>query len=279
MLACLATGIALASCGSSSDAEDDQDALAFTVTHGYEASSFTGPTEVSAGLHTIELENVGELEADLQLTRVEGERPMVSIIKAFEKGTEIQAVPDWFTYVGGVGSTIPEETNTVTQELEPGSYYAFNTKVGLGIGLPSEESVLAFEVTDDESGESAQALPKTTGRLTVFEYGIKAEGITSGNQKVLFENTGTEPHHVFFSPLLGNNTAKDVERFFADPEGSTAPFEEAGTRSTVTIEGGEKQVIALGLQPGRYVMVCYARDRSGGRSHASRGSVAEITVK
>jgi hypothetical protein len=165
----------------------------------------------------------------------------------------------------------PDQSQTVTQVLKPGTYYAFNTEGG---GRPDPEDLKALEVSGEASDEELDA----DGTISAFEYGFKGDALTSGENEVVFENSGAQPHHVVYAPLSGDTTAADVRRFFESEKGKP-PFEEKETRNTAVIEGGESQLVDLDLKPGRYVLLCFITDRKGGPPHVAKGMIDEVEVE
>jgi hypothetical protein len=231
-----------------------------------------GPKKAETGLTEITLINKGKTNGDMQLIRVEGKHSAKEVVRAFEGVTGGRALPDWFYAGGGIGTTEPGQSQTVTQVLQPGTYYGFDTEAIQGQVNPALIPVM--EVSGEESDEDVE------GEMTVsaFDYGFDAEPLPSGKTEVAFDNTGAEPHHLLAAPLLGQNTAKDAESFFKANEGKP-PFGEEGTISTAVIEGGEDQLVTLDLKPGRYVLFCFISDREGGSPHAIKGMVDEVEVE
>jgi len=264
----MAVAGALVACGDSEEAQT----LTFTLTEQGKETKLSGPQSADTGLAEITLENNGEGEGDLQLIRVEGDRSVEEVVDALSAATQGKAFPEWFFAGGGVGTTEGGQSQTVTQVLEPGTYYGFNTEASQG--APDPSSVPAIEVSGDTSDEELEA----DDTVSAFEYGFEAEELPSGATEVVFDNTGTQPHHLLASPLVDEATADDVERFFKTEKGK-APLEEKGSQSTAVIEGGEGQVITLDLEPGRYALYCFISDREGGPPHALQGMVDEVEVQ
>lgn len=270
VLTCLVAGalaLGLFACGD----EEAQD-LAFMITEQGKESKVTGPESAETGLAEITLENKGKGDGDIQLIRTEGEHSPEEVVEGLEKAMKGQVFPDWFFAGGGIGTTAGGESQTVTQVLEPGTYYAFVTEGGQG--PPDPASVPAMKVSGEESEEEVEA----DETVSAFDYGFEAEELSSGKTEIAFDNTGAQPHHLIAAPLLGQNTADDVESFFKSNEGKQ-PFEERGTQSTAVIEGGEGQLVTLDLKPGRYVLFCFISDRQGGPPHALKGMVDEVEVE
>jgi hypothetical protein len=270
--ACLAfaalTAFSLAACG---DSEETQ-SLTFTLSGDGKSAKISAPSEAQTGLAEITLKNDRKGEGDLQLIRAEGDHSSEEVVKGLEAATEGKAFPDWFFAAGGIGTTAAGKSQTVTQVLEPGTYYAFNTEGSQEKADPA--SVPAMEVTGDASDETVEA----DETVDAFDYGFKSQQLSSGKTEIAFDNTGAQPHHLLAAPLTGNSTAEDVEQAFKSEKGKP-PYDEKGFQSTAVLEGGEDQLVTLDLKPGRYVFFCFVTDRQGGPPHALKGMVDEIEVK
>jgi hypothetical protein len=265
----LIASIALVACGDSSD--DDAQKLSYTVAGKGKAVKVTAPESAEAGLAEITLTNDSDAEADLQLIRVEGDRTPEEVVEGLGKAIQGQPFPDWFFAAGGVGSLEAGESATVTQVLQPGDYYAFNTSGG----PPDPKAAAMTKVTGETSDEKVEG-----GEATVegAEYVFNAETLPSGATEIVFDNIGAQPHHLIASKLKGDATAEDAEKFFKTEQGAP-PMEEKGTKSTAVLEGGEAQLVTLDLEPGRYALYCFITDREGGPPHALKGMVDEVEVE
>jgi len=271
LAACLAlaalTGFGLTACGS----EEKTQSLTFTISSDGKATKISGPDSAGTGLAEITLKNDGKAAGEMQLVRVEGDHSTEDAIKGLSAATQGKPFPDWFFAAGGVGSTAPGKSRTVTQVLEPGTYYAFETE---SPGQPSPTSVPAVEITGEASDQTVEA----DETVDAFDYGFKSQQLSSGKTEIAFDNTGAQPHHLLAAPLTGDSTAEDVERAFKSEKGKP-PFDEEGFLSTAVLEGGEDQLVTLDLKPGRYVFFCFVTDRQGGPPHALKGMVDEIEVE
>jgi hypothetical protein len=253
---------------------DDGDS-AQTLTFNVAEKSITGPTSADPGEAEITLTNDGKKDADLQLIRVEGQHSAAEVVQGLDGAMRGRAFPDWFFAGGGVGATPAGESLTVTQVLEPGTYYAFNTGVG---GPPDPESVPAVEVTGDPSDDE---LSDTDATVRTIDYGFETEGdLQVGENEITFENAGAQPHHVIAQPIAEGKTIEDVRAFLRDEQGRP-PLEETGIAETAVLDGGGSQVATLDLkQPGTYAMLCFISDRQGGPPHSiGEGMLGEVEVK
>lgn len=260
--------IGLAACGDSAETQS----LTFTLSGEGKSAKTSGPSSAETGLAEITLTNERKGEGDLQLIRVEGDHSPEEVVEGLEAAMKGQAFPEWFFAAGGIGATAAGKSQTVTQVLEPGTYYAFNTEGSQDQSDPA--SVPAMEVTGDTSDQTVEA----DETVDAFEYGFKADQLSAGETEIAFDNTGVQPHHLLAAPLTGDNTAEDVEAAFKSEKGKP-PFDEKGFLSTAVLEGGEGQLVTLDLKPGRYVLFCFITDRQGGPPHALKGMVDEVEVR
>ena len=265
--------LALATAGLTACGDDG--GAAQRLTFNVADKSITGPTSADPGEAEITLTNDGKKDADIQLIRVEGQHSAVEVVKGLDGAMDGEAFPDWFFAGGGVNTTPAGETQTVTQVLEPGTYYAFNTGTE---GPPDPESVPAVEVTGDASDDE---LSDTDATVRTIDYGFEVEGeLQVGENEITFENAGAQPHHVIAQPIAEGKTLEDVRTYLRTEEGQP-PLEESVLAETTVLDGGGSQVVTLDLkQAGAYAMLCFISDRQGGPPHSiGEGMLAEVEVK
>jgi plastocyanin len=263
-----ATG--LAACGG-----DDNQAQTLTLTASGSGKNVEIQTPESAdtGLAEITLDNGTEGPVDAQMLRVTGDHAPAEVIKAFAATFEGKPIPDWLYAGGGIGTVGPNATGTVTENLEPGTYYVINTEAG---GPPDPKTVPAFEVTGEASEEE---LPQADATVQAIDYGFEATGLKSGENQIRFENVGAQPHHIIASPLVEGTSTKAARAFLLSGKGRPV-VEEKGTDTTAVIEGGDSQNATLVFnKPGEYVLYCFITDRQGGPPHVAQGMVDKVEVK
>lgn len=268
-LLALFAATALVACGGDSD--DDAQKLSFEAQSKGKAVTLSAPKSAEAGLAEITFTNDSDAEADLQLIRVEGDRTPEEVVKGLGEAIQGKAFPEWLFPAGGIGTVAAGKTATVTQVLQPGDYYAFNTEGG----PPSPKSAAMTEVTGEESDAEIDGGDAT---VEAVEYGFNAETLPSGTVEVDFDNIGAQPHHLLAAKIKGDATAEEIEKSFKEEKGPP-PLEEEGTQSTAVLEGGEAQLVDLELEPGRYALFCFITDRNGGAPHALKGMVDEVEVE
>src|SRR3954447_14939382 len=124
-LMAMAAGLALAACG---DSGGDAQSLGFSFGGEGKAARFSGPESAESGEAEITFDNETKGEAELQLIRVEGDKTADDVVEGLEDAMTGKPFPDWFFAAGGVPATPPGKSRTVTQILEPGTYYAVNAE-------------------------------------------------------------------------------------------------------------------------------------------------------
>jgi hypothetical protein len=255
----------LAACG-----DDDDDAQSLELSFD-QNGQLQAPSSAEAGLAEVTVRNDSDEHANAQLVFVEGNRSPEQVVQGFGAAGEGTPFPDWFFAGGGTPTIPPGRTESVTQVLKPGTYYVFNTNAR---GQPDPAEVPAIEVS---GGESEDELPEADAEVQAIDYGFEATGLTTGRNRILFANTGAEPHHILASQIRGDATIEDVEKAFRSNAGPP-PLVNRGAQTTAVIEGGDSQLVNLDLKPGRYAFYCFISDRQGGPPHAVKGMVAEVEV-
>jgi hypothetical protein len=268
--ACIAlvalAAMVLAACGSGGDSTQK---LTFKLEGNGKESSFRLPRYAKSGLVEITLVNESDKRGDLQLLRVEGSHTGKEVVAGLEKALKGKPIPDWFFAAGGTRPAEPGQSSTVTQDLKPGFYYAYDGQAG----KLNSSSALTVKGDEPDAG-----LPEADATVTAVDYGFETDGIPAGPTEIAFENSGAQPHQMAIAPLVGDSTAEDVERFFKTEKG-TPPLREADVKSTTVLEGDEGQLVSFDLKPGRYVLYCFISDRQGGLPHALKGMVDEVEVE
>jgi hypothetical protein len=264
----------LVACGDSDDGDGEQQ-LSVTLAGKGKAAKFTTPKAAEAGEAEITFANESDKPADMQLIRVDGDHSAGEVIQGLGKAIKGAPFEDWFFAAGGASLVDPGQSATVTQVLEPGIYYAFNTEAD---GPPSPSSAGRIEVTGDAVDEDLDADSVVTADDSDDDYRFEVDGLEAGKHQILFENAGEQPHHLLISEIKGDATAEDVEKAFKADKGPP-PLEEEGGAQTAVVEGGEGQLVSIDLTPGRYAFFCFITDREGGKPHALKGMVDEFEIE
>lgn len=291
LLAAAALCLVPAACGSDDDDSSDGGSgsaeTSETAAVTFETSepakgrvAIDGPKEIEAGVVEITLKNSSKGRHDAQILRVEGDRSADEVISNSIDSGEGAPIPEWITDGGGLAAVPPGESATVTEVLKPGTYYLLDSESAQGSQQPNARKggVAKFEVT----GEATTAeLPETDATITAKDFSFETAGIEAGSNRLTFENTGKELHHVLALPMTKGSTIEDVRKFASsegEPEGPPPVDFENGV-GTAVIDGGQAQVAELDFKKGKYALLCFITNRQGGPPHVAMGMVDELDVQ
>jgi hypothetical protein len=269
-LAVLAIALTLGACGDDEEeGEGGQAAKPKTVALELSGSGkdlrMSAPKTVPGGLVRIQFTNKANGEHGVQLGYVdEGHTAQEGLKAGVAWGEEGKALPDWLHLQGGVGNIQDGETDSVTQELPAGEYFATDIDSG---------AAAYFRVSGGEGEE-----PTAPATIEASEYKFEASELQSGKNQVLIDNAGQEPHVVVGLPIKPGKTIEDVRKFIRTEKGEE-PILEEGSFDTAILDGGVKQTVAVDAQPGNYALLCFVADRKGGPPHSQKGMVSEATVR
>ena len=225
---------------------------------------YTAPRTVRGGLVEITLRNEGSAPHKAQLWRIEGDHTVEEALRIRHPQ------PAWLRTAGGVSLTRPKATSRSLQALPAGTYY-----VAENLGRPGAVARVAAT-----GAAQADAPPKAPARVEALDFSFKVSGLRAGSNSVDFDNTGRQPHHAFFAPMRDGAAIADVRKFFSERTSTgPPPVDSEGTRETVVLEGGERQVTQLNLSAGRYALICFVRARAGGPQHIELGMINEVRVR
>jgi hypothetical protein len=261
-------------CGDDDD-DDNGSAAALQVfevqaTDKGDETGITAPASAQPGAVELRFSNMGKRDHTAQIIRIdEGHTPEEALDAgaAWGEGEEGASLPDWITFEGGIGSTKPGGSGIAVVDLEPGEYIVFDIE---GEGPPP---YAAFTVEGDEG----EALPEVPAVIEALEYDFNAQELQAGSQRVLFENTGEEPHHLVAAPLKPGTTEADVKEF-AETEEGPPPIVESKAFDVAIISGGDSTVVDLRFESGDYGLFCFIPDRAGGPPHVAKGMATTTSV-
>jgi plastocyanin len=263
-------GVGVAACGDddkSSKQASKPKTLAVSIDRG---GKVTAPKTIEGGVITLHYTNNTKVPYSLQMIRVSGNQTAADVLKI--TNSESAPIPTWVTDGGGIGTVKPGATGTTTQDLPGGRWFL----------VPSSEDDKAkpqTPVLDVTGGEGGGALPKADATISAFDYGFNTSGLKAGSNTVEFANNGKQLHHVIALPMLPGKTLAQAKAFLTseDAKGEPPVDFENGVDTTV-IDSGQKQVVTMDLKSGKYALVCFITDRTGGEPHVNKGMIAEATV-
>jgi hypothetical protein len=277
--------LALAACGSSSTGKSKGAAKTRSVSKtppvvdvtagGANGTwSFQFPPTITGGVITMRLHNTSASDShDLQLVRADGAHTADEIKAVVTK--DGVPIPDWLHAAGGVGDTAPGQTSEATFRLPAGHYFYFCTDDTNGTKHAMNGMFGELDVT----GNSGAALPAPTAHVNASEYKFDTSGLKAGDNLVEFKNTGAQLHMVLAAPMQPGKTLADVKTAMSANDQSAPPpidFEKAV--SAEVVDPGQSVFVHWNLSPGKYAMLCFLNDHTGGPPHFTMGMLQEVDI-
>ena len=271
------TALAVGCGGDDDDDSSDPSKVSIEASGGKGNLTLTATSEAVPGASEIEFTNstdIPDLDGQLAFVAEGDEHSDEEVAAELAKAERGQPVADWFIGAGGPGSTPPGESSIVSQELQAGTYYVLPTG--------AEQPFAKIAVSGDESGAE---LPEADGTVDASEYTFTSDGLPSGENKILLDNTGGTWHHFLAAPLKPDATIEQAKEFLSSqgPGAGPSPFagsdDGPGAVSSTVMDAGVSQVVDLNLESGKYAFFCFVSDKqTGGPPHVAKGMVSEITV-
>ena len=271
-LALLCLPLGFAACGDDDDDDGggaEPQVFEVQATEEGEDTRITAPESAEPGAVEIRFSNEGEDDHSLQLLQLaDGHTAAEAIEEGEGWGEGGEPLPDWIRFMGGIGSTKPGGSGIAVVDLPAGEYAAFDFE-GTGPQPYAEFTV---------EGDEGDALPEVPAVIEAVDYDFNAMELEAGGQRVLFENTGEEPHHLVAGPLKPGVTEQEFQEAAA-AESGPSPLVDSKTFDLAILSGGESAVVDVRLESGEYGLVCFIPDRAGGPPHAVKGMAAAATVE
>ncbi len=265
----LALALFVPACGDDDEAQGPAKPapVAFELSGSGKQKKLTGPRSITGGLVRIEFTNSTDEGAGVQFVRGTAGHSGAEALKAAATwGEKGKPLPDWVKIEGGTATAARGKTSTAVQDLPAGDYMAVDI---------DSNAATPLKVTGGEAGE----LPSADARIEATEYKFTATGLKAGANTVEFENVGKQPHFFAAAQYKPGATLEEVRRFIRTEKGKP-PFveDEDAEAASALLDGGGKQVIELALRKGKYALLCFVPDRTGGPPHVVKGMISEAIV-
>jgi uncharacterized cupredoxin-like copper-binding protein len=236
--------------------------------------SYSGVKDVKSGTVRFEMKNDGKELHIAALAKIKAGKTFADATKDLQSGTPPAdpAAED----VGGIATTSPGLSSSVTFALEPGSYY-FACFIPGADGLPhvAKGMIAPFEVTADTA--SAAPVETAAGTVTAKEFSYTTDyKAKAGEQVIALKNGGTQGHEITLLSFKDGKGPGDLSAYFAKPEGEppatfyggpVAGVGDTATWTTPKLEAGKS-----------YFFMCLIPDPADGVPHAAKGMVLPIQV-
>ena len=262
------------------------------------------PTEIDAGLVTMNFTNEGKVDHEAALIEI-GDAEQADFLARFAPAVnEGGPFPDEAQNVAAPIEIPPGEETSVTFLVSEGKYLMLCTLTGDADNPDAEESdevdpgamhlnkgmAQPLTVNAGDAGE----LPDADGAITAEDYTFTLD-VEAGDETINFLNTGAEDE-IHFGAVVqfpdGTSEADALATFaaFNSEEGpgedNVPPSDdEYGFTGVYSKDlGGQVTVDDGGFAPGTYVIACFISDRAGGPPHGApveaggHGMVKAFTV-
>jgi hypothetical protein len=269
----IALVVALASSCSRAESTERPDASRELLVRTAEFS-FSAPDTIAAGYLTIRLVNDGAEMHHMQLVRLGEGHSFADFRESAAAGNPI---PAWVTPVGGPNASSPGGDARVAVDLAAGRYAMLCL-------IPSfydrtahyhKGMVRQLVVVPSPGGNGKE--PAADGRIVLSDYAFAiSPTLRSGRHTLRVENAADQPHELVIERLIPGKTMDDLMAWAKRMEGPPPVEPNGGT--TVIAPGGVNLMTAT-FVPGTYVLVCFAADRSDGKSHLAHGMLRQIEVE
>lgn len=182
------------------------------------------------------------------------------------------------TFTGGTGSVGPggaSEADAVV-DLMAGNY-VFMCFIANDQGPHVAQGMIQpLTVTGSQAGSSP---PTPDGEVELVDYGFDLPDDVSGSDALTITNgADVEVHEMnVLVPQEGVGT-EEVLAFFAAEGGPAGPPPFSAVGGMQALMPGASQALQLGLDPGRYILVCLIPSPSDGVPHAAKGMIQEVTI-
>jgi uncharacterized cupredoxin-like copper-binding protein len=270
LLLILALSLVLSAC--QQDAQAEQLNEAAFVARDY---SFSGPDSIAAGWTRLILSNEGPDYHHMQLVRLSDGKTVDDLVAAFN---DSPVLPDWAEEVGGPNPPEAGQGSEAIVNLEAGNYALICT-VPDRQGVPHIQHGMVKALTVEAVAEDTAVEPVADVTLDMVDFSfVLSAPLQTGEQTIRVNNAGTQGHEVFLARLAPERSMDDFLASFAPDAAFDAPVWQAMGGLSV-IEPNAYGYFTVDLEPGQYVLACFAPDDNSGMPHLMMGMVQEITVK
>jgi hypothetical protein len=233
---------------------------------------YAGPDTIPAGLTELRLVNAGSELHHMQLVRLHDGRTATQLVTAIAAGGH---PPEWADMVGGPNAIAPGGSTASIQELLPGHY-------AILCFIPSADGVHHFVKGMHRdlwvTGAPARiSEPREDVEIQLVDYAFRLSApLATGRQTLKVHNAGPQIHEVELLRLRPGRTLRDWDGWVRAGMKGEAPAVLIG--GIAGLAPGRDAYFTTRIEPGRYVLICYAPDARDGKSHKSHGMVREIDI-
>ncbi|MEJ2667869.1 MAG: hypothetical protein P8Z81_12360 [Deinococcales bacterium] len=248
------------------------------------ANGVSGDTSVAAtGFQAVDLVNDLGPDQEFGVFRLPDGSSAADFRTAHEKVTAAFTGPDAgkalaafvkeYAVVGG-GIVASGRTQRIYVDLEPGAYVITGAEGGADAPVPHYLSVTV-------SDGPAAAAPAADLELHLADFDFDfPDTLPAGPQLWHVQNTGAQTHIAALFKLHPGKTQDDLLSWFESmgPTGPAGPPPADDGGMVDAISPDQSFYVAMDLEPGTYVAVCFMPDTETGQPHVMKGMIQTFTV-
>lgn len=248
------------------------------------ADGLSGNTAIAGtGFQAVDLVNTIDPDQEFGVFRLPDHGSVADFESAYETltaaftGSDVGKALAGFVkdYAVAAGAVVASgRTQRVYVDFEPGTYVITGAEAGADAPVPH---YLTVTVT---SGPAAQA-PAADLELHLADFAFDfPDTLPAGAQLWHVQNTGAQTHLAALFKLQPGKTQDDLLAWFESmgPSGPAGPPPADDGGMVDAISPDQSFYIAMDLEPGTYVAVCFMPDTETGQPHLMKGMVQSFTV-
>jgi plastocyanin len=233
---------------------------------------FQAPEQVSAGAVTVRLVNHGKMGHQAVFLRLDDSSSLVRVMGSLVADT---AHTTGVRGVGGIENANPGDSSETILVLRPGRYVIVCAYNGGGHAHVSMGMIRTLTVTADAMSADSK-LPATPVTVRLTDYHIVLSGpLHAGRQLVRVENDGLQRHHLSIMRFVGSTSLEELDKW--DGKSKPSPIETVSGGTTI-LDAGQASVVALDLQPGRYLLECALANDAKSKPHYMLGMERIVAI-
>lgn len=247
-------------------------------------AKLTGPSAITGGLVTLNLQNTGSAPHSAQLVRIEGGHTIPEALEAI--GSPSAKTPAWLHAEGGVGAVQPSASGSATMNLPAGQYAAIDVYGATQSHSGTQPAELPFTVSAGKPGPLPASLGSgvtiTAANPSKDHYRWEIAGkLTTHTNNITFNSKGSQAlHEITAVRITGNQPVTALVKAL-ERNGPPPSYVDTSTeQSTAVLDGGKSLTTGLTLsKPGTYILFCHLSDRDGGKPHFAEGLITKVVVE
>jgi hypothetical protein len=182
----------------------------------------------------------------------------------------------------GLADVVGGTPMTVTERLDPGTYYAVD--LGTPPAKGAKPATTRFDVSSDRHGVAQDSDVGSRARVAAVDPDrFSAPRVLPHRGTLTFVNRSDTIHFMDLTPVKDGTTDKDVSDAFAkpptDPNAQPAFFKAGPSGGADVLSPGGHLQLSYDLPRGTYVLLCFVADDVTGMPHALMGMHKVVVLK